>query len=506
MGASRDPREPGSQSRRSAARLAWCSPLGVICIAAVLAACSLKTVTFTPPDGSGTCGDGQKNGSETDVDCGGSCGPCATGQTCASGMDCTTRSCLGTACQAASCTDGAANGDETDVDCGGSCRGCDAGKVCTGTADCLSGVCQGNRCVAVSCMDGVKNGDESDVDCGGSCGSCANDKLCGIGRDCASGVCAANRCQLETCSDTVKNGNETDQDCGGSCGPCSDGKACQDAVDCSSRLCLNRLCQAATCTDGFQNGTETDIDCGGSACAPCPVGNICAADIDCAAAGICDALRCRAARSCAEILQHRPGSGDGVYSIAPDGESAAFSVVCDMTRNDGGWTLLLKGNGDATLGFTAPEWTSSDLIHPTDLTTQSGNAKYQSFVSVPVTTLRGELDGFLYAQAFDSRTAQQIFSGEPAYVMGYPTFNTGPGWSTQPNCKIFGVNTPFPYARTRFGWSANQEDNCETNDTAIGFGLLNNGGDLRGAGYECLATLCSAGNVDGGGDGLLWGR
>jgi len=40
-----------------------------------------------------------------------------------------------------------------------------------------------------------------------------------------------------------------------------------------------------------------------------------------------------------------------------------------------------------------------------------GNAKYQSFLSLPVTTLRGEFDGFRYTQAFANLTAQQIFAG-----------------------------------------------------------------------------------------------
>jgi hypothetical protein len=39
------------------------------------------------------------------------------------------------------------------------------------------------------------------------------------------------------------------------------------------------------------------------------------------------------------------------------------------------------------------------------------------------------------------------------------------------------------------------------NGAAIGLGI--NG---RGAGYRCGSTECSAGNVDAGGVGLLWGR
>src|SRR5689334_14792557 len=37
---------------------------------------------------SGSCTDGAKNGTETDVDCGGSCEPCATGAQCTAASDC----------------------------------------------------------------------------------------------------------------------------------------------------------------------------------------------------------------------------------------------------------------------------------------------------------------------------------------------------------------------------------------------------------------------------------
>lgn len=47
----------------------------------------------------------------------------------------------------ASCTDGLQNGTETDIDCGGSCSGCSAGKVCSVRADCT----QPDTCLSGSC-------------------------------------------------------------------------------------------------------------------------------------------------------------------------------------------------------------------------------------------------------------------------------------------------------------------------------------------------------------------
>jgi hypothetical protein len=59
-----------------------------------------------------SCTDGVKNGTETGVDCGGSCAACAP---------------------VASCTDGVKNGTETGVDCGGSCVACAPTGGGTGT-------------------------------------------------------------------------------------------------------------------------------------------------------------------------------------------------------------------------------------------------------------------------------------------------------------------------------------------------------------------------------------
>lgn len=46
----------------------------------------------------------------------------------------------------AACDDGEANGDETDVDCGGSCEACAAGLTCEGSEDCAAGLCLGRTC------------------------------------------------------------------------------------------------------------------------------------------------------------------------------------------------------------------------------------------------------------------------------------------------------------------------------------------------------------------------
>ncbi|MEO7330917.1 MAG: MopE-related protein, partial [Minicystis sp.] len=216
------------------------------------------------------CDDGVKNGSETAIDCGGSCAPCGSGQGRASGSDCGSGVCSGGVCQSVTCSDGVKNGNETAADCGGgTCPPCAGGVGCAVDGDCASGVCVAGLCQGSSCNDGVKNGTESAVDCGGgACPPCASGKACGVGADCIDHVCQGGVCQMATCNDGVKNGAESDVDCGGTCAPCNPDAGCGANADCGSGVCLNGFCQAPTCGDGVKNGSETGVDCGGSCFKP----------------------------------------------------------------------------------------------------------------------------------------------------------------------------------------------------------------------------------------------
>ena len=47
------------------------------------------------------------------------------------------------------CSDGIMSGSETDVDCGGSCAPCPEGKLCDSNSDCMSGDCETGVCSKV---------------------------------------------------------------------------------------------------------------------------------------------------------------------------------------------------------------------------------------------------------------------------------------------------------------------------------------------------------------------
>jgi hypothetical protein len=214
-----------------------------------------------------------------------------------------------------SSTDGLRNGTETDIDCGGEAApACRDGKRCLMASDCLSLSCVGKICAVATANDGIKNAGETDIDCGGmSAPKCGDAKACVAGTDCASQVCTEKKCIALSASDGVKNGTETDIDCGGPAAPkCGTAKACAMASDCASGVCTGSVCQAPTATDGLKNGDESDVDCGGTITgAPaCGAGKGCARDADCTTSVCSQSNHCAEAPSC-RILRGGETCGPG---------------------------------------------------------------------------------------------------------------------------------------------------------------------------------------------------
>ncbi len=146
------------------------------------------------------------------------------------------------------CANGVKDGDETDIDCGGSCGStCLDNKVCSKDADCYNFFCSNGICATPTCTDGIKNNKESDIDCGGpNCReACENDKACARNEDCTSGFCdpETKTCATSTCTDGKKGGNESDVDCGGDCPKCETNQQCYLPSDCATDNCVYGMCE-----------------------------------------------------------------------------------------------------------------------------------------------------------------------------------------------------------------------------------------------------------------------
>lgn len=248
------------------------------------------------------CDNQAQDGSESDIDCGGNCDPCATGLKCGQPSDCLSGVCTAGICSACTtkddcrgdqycdmgvCKPGLAQGDPCTGDeqcstgecsddvccdeaCDGACESCsiagsqgsctpiatgeDPDEECAGSDTCNgAGVCY--------CDDGMKNGDETANDCGGPCDGCGDGLACEIDEDCASKVCEGDICQVPACDDFTQNGAETDVDCGGICpDKCDDNQGCAQASDCTSGVCENDTCNPPVCGDNVTNADETCDD------------------------------------------------------------------------------------------------------------------------------------------------------------------------------------------------------------------------------------------------------
>ena len=272
------------------------------------------------------CLDGVRGGDETDVDCGGSCPPCADGRECLTGADCIDAICgtgVPKVCLAPTCSDGVRNGTETDVDCGGSCPPCAATRYCTVDADCAGGDCFGYEPgTCVSCSDGVKDGDETDVDCGGSTCAlmgdrCALGQGCLLGSDCTSGYCPAGTCALKPdgtyCGDSseCENGHcLLDTCCHVACGAaapssCGDTGLCVASGARCAEYAAGTSCGSPSCSGGMltQGSCDGSGSCGAGTVVPCPghfacasttvCGVSCQSDGDCTSGYRCQADRCK---------------------------------------------------------------------------------------------------------------------------------------------------------------------------------------------------------------------
>jgi stigma-specific protein Stig1 len=135
--------------------------------------CQNGTCIWACTTGFADCDHNALNGCETNITSDAkNCGGC--GITCAQGQ-----ACVGGACSASTCTDGIKDGNETGIDCGGgTCPPCAVGQTCLAGSDCQSGICTGGVC-ATSCGAGM-------TACGNACAPLHSNGLGQFYIDCSS--------------------------------------------------------------------------------------------------------------------------------------------------------------------------------------------------------------------------------------------------------------------------------------------------------------------------------
>ena len=259
---------------------------------------------------------------------------------------------------------------------------------------------------------------------------------------------------------------------------CSDGDACTHNDACDTKgVCVG---QKISCNDG--NACTTDACSQQSGCAHTNLkdGAVCLKDSTCKA-GVCTiGTAQQPAVSCLAILQATKSSKSGLYWLDPDGSKPApkFQAWCDMEFAGGGWTLVMKLDGNkTTFGYTSTHWTSDKTHNPGSADMSLNEAKLASFSSVPFSALRLGMrvagkTNWVTLSVSGSSLRSALSSGK------YKATNLGRNaWkqliaysSLQPNCNQEGLNTGNESARVRIGIVGNIEKDCKTPNSRIGFG------------------------------------
>ena len=196
--------------------------------------------------------------------------------------------------------------------------------------------------------------------------------------------------------------------------------------------------------------------------------------------------------SCLNLQKLYPTAPSGVYWLKPAGVASPFLNYCDMTFNGGGWTLVMKIDGGAsTFDYNSSYWTSTtgygsgaDL----DLT----QTKFASYWTVGFTQIQFAMrSGTAYNAIVGTKSASSlraIMAGGKLASVGGLSYGSWqsliPGSCVQNNCKAQGFNMDFNVQTSvRIGIMGNNESDCATPDSFIGFG-----GDAGDCGYGGIAS------------------
>ncbi|MBK7584653.1 MAG: hypothetical protein IPI67_31265 [Myxococcales bacterium] len=358
----------------------------------------------------GSCGKNDAAQGTTCTETGGAvCDGAGACVACVVGTDCTDGVCVSNKCVPATCTDSVKNGTEADIDCGGSCPPCKNAQSCGGAADCESGFCKsgsdgggsdagaGDASIEAGPSDagagpGTCAACTSSADCIGSAGTycdagkCVPKKTggaaCGAAGECLSGYCPADdgvccdtacdspcqACKLAkttvangTCAPVTKD-TDPDTECattaaatcgvnGTGCNGNSTTPACNvypSGTVCGAAVCTAGSATAAsTCTGTGTCNTPPATSCSPYLCKPTgdACGTSCAADVDCAATAYCSGSTCKPKQANGQVCggANQCTSGNCVDGVCCNSPCGGACDSCAVSGNVGSCSVVPAG-------------------------------------------------------------------------------------------------------------------------------------------------------------------
>jgi hypothetical protein len=209
--------------------------------------------------------------------------------------------------------------------------------------------------------------------------------------------------------------------------------------------------------------------------------------------------------SCKQILMTNPSvqNQDGLYWLRPENDT--YEAYCDMTHDQGGWTLVMRTMEDSNGGpFTFNDnfyWETDTLYNEDDpvpnavVPTATEHSKYQSFSEVEADSMRlyvvwDAIDFNFTHDLMGNQTAMDLFIGPLLLVEGDVSVGChGPlleglefssYFSLGMGQQFFGVNGNIESSNLRFGVLHSLEDSGSLGIKGIGIG-----GDL----YSSIINL-----------------